>query len=372
MRDHKKILYFITKGNWGGAQKYVFELATNCKAYNLDAHVAIGSEGDILERKLREANIPVLKLTHLSNSLNPIKLFLSILENISVIQKIKPDVVHTNSSFAGIAIGTACFILRQKCIFTGHGWAFNENRNRVSKGIIKLAYSFVILFHNKTICVSKKVLSQVPKLFGIWDLKHKCSVVYNGINTDDVIYKSFDEVRTLNNDVLNIVTIAELHQSKNYPLVLEALEKLPENIKWNYHMIGGGEERENLEKIISIHKYKDRIYMHGNLPGASQYLKNFDLFVLGSRTEAFCFVLLEAGLAHLASIATNVGGIPEIIDNEKNGLLVETNDSKGFSKALEKLLTDESLRKELGEKLYEKVSTNFSKTKMLESTFNLY
>ena len=105
---------------------------------------------------------------------------------------------------------------------------------------------------------------------------------------------------------------------------------------------------------------------------AKRYLFDFDLFVLGSITEALCFVLLEAGAAKLPCIATSVGGIPEIIGDGENGILVESNNVHQMSTALEKLIKDKDLRKELGENLFKKVLNTFSKEKMIVDTIAQY
>lgn len=367
----RKILFFITKSNWGGAQKYVYDIATDQNLKDkYTPIVALGGAG-VLSEELDKSHVEVIKTRFLRNSLNPVLLLLSIIENILIIRRVRPDIVHTNSSFAGLAIGCACFLTRQKSIFTVHGWPQNESRNPLVKMILGQAMAFVILFHSKSLCVSKKVLSQTPKLFGVICLKSKCTVIYNGIKVSFDFY-SFNEIKKLDHDVVNIVTIAELNDNKNYPLILKALEKLPEDLKWNYHMLGDGANREDLHRQIIAHKYTDRIFSYGFVKDAKRYLFDFDLFVLGSITEALCFVLLEAGAAKLPCIATSVGGIPEIIGDGENGILVESNNVHQMSTALEKLIKDKDLRKELGENLFKKVLNTFSKEKMIVDTIAQY
>lgn len=371
-----KILFFITKSAWGGAQKYVFDLATNSTLQEKYLPiVALGGTGTLTD-ELKKNNVEIIRSRYLKNSLNPITLIFSIIENIQIIRTVKPEIVHTNSSFAGLSIGVACFILRQKNIFTVHGWPQNENRNFFVKVILGQAMAFVLLLHDKYICVSKKVFMQSPNFLGVFGLKNKGSVIYNGIKVA-FDFKNFNEVKILDKQVVNIVTIAELHSNKNYPLVLSALEKLPQDLKWNYHIIGDSNnsdnsEKQKLHKQIIAHKYSDIIFMHGHLKDASKYLLDFDIFVIGSITEALCFVLLEAGSAKLPCIATRVGGIPEIIDDKENGILVESNNSHQMAQALEKLIRDKDLRKEYGEKLFTTVLNKFGKIEMVEKTIAQY
>ena len=91
-----------------------------------------------------------------------------------------------------------------------------------------------------------------------------------------------------------------------------------------------------------------------------------------SRSEAMPYALLEAGLAGLSVIATRVGGIPEIIENGKNGLLIEKENSEQITGALNKLFDDKTLRETLGKNLKQTIITKFSMQQMLQNTFNLY
>ncbi len=362
-----KILFFITKSNWGGAQKYVFDLATDKLVLeNFLAKVVLGGNGELAD-KLKIQNIEVLFSKHLTNSLNPIKLIFSIFENIKIILNEKPDIVHTNSSFAGIAIGTACFILRQKSIFTVHGWPQNEDRNVLVKTILKITMWFVVFFHTKTIAVSKKNQEQTPSFL---NLKNKVVVIYNGIGEID--FQNFNQIKILNKNVVNLVTIAEINKNKNYQFILEALSLLPENLNWNYYIIGSGSDEKQLSEKIIKHKFKEKIIFVGFVKDAKKYLTSFDIFLLGSLTESFAYVLLEAGLSKLPVICTNVGGLPEIVEDNKTGFLVNLKDVSTFSEKIKLLIENIDLRKKFGESLHEKVSTNFASEKMIEETLGLY
>lgn len=101
IENKKKLFIIITKSNWGGAQKYVYYVAEylqNNKNYEI--FVLSGGDGELLER-LKDIGIKnVIKLKHMSNSLNPIKLLLSTFELAKIILRERPDIIHINSSFA--------------------------------------------------------------------------------------------------------------------------------------------------------------------------------------------------------------------------------------------------------------------------------
>ena len=98
----------------------------------------------------------------------------------------------------------------------------------------------------------------------------------------------------------------------------------------------------------------------------------FDIFSLTSRTEAFPYAPLEAGMARLPVIASWAGGIPEMISNTENGLLVRVGETSELSLSLSRLILDNKLRENLGENLSQTVRKMFSFTKMIENTKVLY
>ena len=123
-----KILYGITKSNFGGAQRYVFDMATEAKSAGHDVAVICGGEGTLV-KKLRAAHIRVITLPHLKRDISLVDEFRSFHFIFRTLVKENPDVFHTNSSKMG-GLGNLAARLAgiRKIIFTGHGWAFNEPR----------------------------------------------------------------------------------------------------------------------------------------------------------------------------------------------------------------------------------------------------
>ena len=108
-------------------------------------------------------------------------------------------------------------------------------------------------------------------------------------------------------------------------------------------VIGEGHEREKLENLIKNLGLENNMFLIGSIPDAYQYLKAFDLFVLPSIKEGQPWTILEAMAAETPIVATNIAGIPETIENEKSGLLVEPADPEALANAIEKMLTHPSL-----------------------------
>ncbi|MBI2086856.1 MAG: glycosyltransferase [Candidatus Zambryskibacteria bacterium] len=173
-----KIIYGITKSNFGGAQRYVFDLAKNAWAAGHEVAVMCG-EGGILVEKLNKENIRVIEIRGMKRDISLVEELRSLHFIFRTLYEEKPDVFHTNSSKMG-GIGNLAARLAgvKKVIFTTHGWAFNEPRPFWQKIPIKILTWLTILFSHKTICVSEKTKRDVS---GWPFVKNKLIVIYNGI-----------------------------------------------------------------------------------------------------------------------------------------------------------------------------------------------
>ena len=127
-------------------------------------------------------------------------------------------------------------------------------------------------------------------------------------------------------------------------------------------LVGDGPLRPMLEALARAHGLSGRIEFLGALsrPEIVRLMKETDLFVLPSRSEPFGLALLEAAVCRRAIVATDVGGIPEIIRHEVSGLLVPPDNVEALSASLLRLLDHPSLRRALGESAYQTVSSRFS------------
>lgn len=372
-----KILFVITKSNFGGAQKYVYDLAAGLPKGEFEVAVALGGSG-ILIKKLHEQKIRVIPIFSLARDVNPWSDLSAFFELWSIFRKEKPNVVHLNSAKAG-GIGALSARLAgvQKIVFTAHGWAFNEERPIWQKFTVKFFSWITIMLAHETIAVSEAVKNNTNG----WPMvSRKISVIKNGINEPE--FSTREEARMLIFAKANIHvpenafvvgTIAELHKNKGLSYAIEAFAKLiPENPNLYYFVLGDGEEKELLEALVGQRGLQGRVFLLGFVDDAPRFLKAFDLFLLPSITEGLALVLLEAGLAKLPVVASSVGGIPEVIEDNKTGLLVTPRDPDAITSAIKKLFVSPELRKNLGVALNDKVTSDFSLTRVLSETIFLY
>jgi glycosyltransferase involved in cell wall biosynthesis len=369
----KRILYVITKANWGGAQHYVFDMALGAKECGHDVLVVSGAHGE-LTRRLTGEGIASHTIEAMERDVRFAAEWKSFVALLHIIDEFKPDVLHCNSSKAG-AFATLAGRIQgvPMIVFTAHAWAFNEHRPLWQRIVIGIIHYLTVLLSHRTICVSDAIYAYASRMPFV---QNRLYVVANGIEPGTLITRG--EARTYlapqfvhtYPDTLWVGTVAELHPTKGLDILIEAFRRLSPSAV--LVIIGEGHDRHALEARIEASGVADRIMLVGFVKDAAQYLSALDIFVLPSRSEAFGYSLLEAGLASLPCAASNVGGIPEIIKDKESGILVPPNDSSALADALHLLLTNEPLRQTLGNALYERVTRVFSKEKMLRETLALY
>ncbi len=303
----RKIIYLITKANWGGAQRYVYDLATNLPKSEYAVSVAYGTEG-LLAKKLQEAGVTAFPLASLQRDVSIGADLKSFLELLTLFRKEKPDIVHLNSSKAGGVGALAARIANvPKIIFTAHGWPFWENRNALSRAVIYFFSWITALLSHKVIVVSDYDLKVAKEMLFVG---HKVVRIYNGIDFNfqlgpaDVVRHSFPKGTKITG------TIGELNKNKNQIALIEQAKNDP---TMYVAIIGDGELRPWLKSKIEEYDLTARVKLFGFME-ARGVLKGFDTFALPSLKEGLPYVLLEARTAGLPIVANRVGGVGEILD----------------------------------------------------------
>jgi len=378
-----KILYVITKSNFGGAQRYVYDLASAMKKRGHEVTVVLGGAG-LLKIKLEGAEIRTHAIASLKRDISVTDDAVSFKTIYSIIKTERPDVIHLNSPKAGGLGAFACRFLNAsrftlhatRIIYTVHGWAFNEDRLFYERATIRLFSWLTMLLCHKTILLSQREYTQA---LGFPFVKNKLALVPLGIKPP--VYFSREKARELLNitqpfDISKgcvIGTVAELHPNKGLTFLIDAMavvvKKHPNTV---CVIIGGGQDRKALESLIREKQLERTVFLTGYIDEASKYLKAFDIFVLPSLKEGLPYAILEAGLASLPVIATSVGGIPEIIENRKSGLLIAPKSSSELAHTISFMIEHPKEREQYGLALRQSTTQKFSFDKMLATTKNLY
>ena len=406
----KKILYIITKSNWGGAQKYVHDLATSNLSDLFDVHVLAGGDGELIKKLSDFKNIKITQSDTIQNTLNPVKFIKIFLYIIKIIKEEDPDIIHINSSLIGVAGSLAGKLLKKKIIFTAHGWPFNENRYTLTKLVFRFLMLITVQLSHKVIAVSENIKNTAPRIAKINYLKYiknktnsldlkdtkdikninikikKIQVIYPGIEKFE--NKNLRKLSSLDNNI-HIVSVGEINKNKNHISFIKEIlniERALDQVKIHYHIIGQDSgEKEEVARYANSKNIK--IIFHGHVPSAHETLSQYDIFILPSYTEALGYVVLEALQNNIPVVARAVGGVPEIIKDLSDSYLY-THDSELKNiilniinkKNIQAEYSNINLAKDSSENNIEKEIANtknfiedkFSKEKMINETLEIY
>jgi glycosyltransferase involved in cell wall biosynthesis len=374
-----KILYVITKSNWGGAQRHVFDLSTSMKAKGHEVWVALGGEG-LLKTKLEQAGIYTFSIAQMGRDVDLGKDAGSFKEIYNVIKNKRPDIIHLHSPKAtGLGSLAGRLLRTKKIITTVHGWTFNESRPFHEKISIGFFSWLTMLFSHLTIVLSDKEFKQALLFPGV---KNKIRLVPLGIKP--ITFVSVDGAKqalakAIGMDFVDfykkniVATIAELHPNKGLPYLIEAMKTVvTQQTNTICLIIGDGQDKDSLTELIKSNNLSDKVFLTGRVDNASDYLKAITVFVLPSLKEGLPYTILESGMASLATVATTVGGIPEIVEDMKSGILIQPRNSKELAHAISFMIEHPEERKRYGNALKERVNEKYSFGRMIDENEGLY
>lgn len=245
-----------------------------------------------------------------------------------ILKVLKPDVVYLHSSKAG-AVGRITLLLNSKIkiIYNAHGWYFNAKMGNLKRKIFTLIEKILAIKTDVIVNISKNEYDSAIK-YKIAS-KEKMCIIENGIDFEK--YNNLDECRSIkrksygisdNNIIIGIV--GRLSEQKDPMTSIKAFRKIKEEIPNAKMMfVGSGElEREILEYSKNNNIEKD-IIITGWVSDVEKYIPVFDIAILPSKWEGFGLAIVEYMICGKPIVASNVGGISNIIENGKNGFLVE-------------------------------------------------
>lgn len=168
-----------------------------------------------------------------------------------------------------------------------------------------------------------------------------------------------------------LVHVSNLRPIKRFDLLLAALARLPAQRRFRLAVIAGGDFAP-FEAEVARLGLADRVVVRTQVAEVEDYLAAADLNLISSEYESFCLSVLEAMAFAVPSVATTVGGIPEVIESGVQGLLVPFGDVDALSRAIESLLADTAWRQRMGRAAQERARTHFSPEVVVPRYLDLY
>jgi len=340
-----RLLLVITLAETGGAQSYVASLLP---ALTPEFDVAVAAHGDgFLRDAARAAGVRYVALEHVRRPLDPRRDLLGTLELIRLFRRARPDIVHVNSSKAGVLGRVAAAATRVPVrIFTVHGWAFKAHAGAAATAY-RWADRLMRPLTTTTICVAES--ERAAGLAARTCSASRTVVIPNGVSLDRPRRRHADARAPV-----ELLAVGRLQEPKDFVTLVRAARRLS---GVRVRIAGDGPDRPALEAELA--RLGAAVELLGERDDVPALLARSDVFVLPSRSEGMPMSVLEAMAAELPVVASAVGGVPELVSDGETGALVPPGDPEALAAALAPLVADAGMRARLGRAGRERVQREF-------------
>jgi glycosyltransferase involved in cell wall biosynthesis len=366
-----RVLWIIDGLGRGGAENMMPPLLKQLNERGIESRVCVlqvkkdSSITNEIERL--GIQVDVVNVTRLRNPTNLVTI-------LRYVRQYRPDIIHTQLEESDIFGTIAAKIMNIPSITTLHTLEVVPKTDRSYwRNLIR--WNLLGLFCSQIIAVSE-ITRQHYISMGI--KRNKIITLYNGVDLNR--FMGFREnppqkksIFGLPNDSIVLSTVAVLREAKGLQFMLEAIPEILNKIPDLYYVIAGdGEYREALQQKLKYLRLDDRVKFLGYRSDIPQILAASDLFVFPSLIDALPTVLLEAMAVGKPIVSSNVGGIPEILENGVNGLLVPPASSTYLVGACIQVLTDSGFASRLAANAIQVVQQRFDIRKQAGSLVDLY
>jgi L-malate glycosyltransferase len=349
----KKILFLLNYVGKGGTEKYVLDLIQ-----------AVGPENSVFIYSEEGPGLEDFKRTTVTTYQVKMKgpfEFSAAKEIKRIALKEQVDVIHAQFlrenylSILAKLMGAHCKVI----------WSYHVD---VPMGkAIRTLNKFMTSFNHKVITVSQFMFRQLQQK-GVSG--NKLKLIYNGVTgpVDRVPLTSLSAVPVIS-------VVGRLREEKGQAFLiksLSALRKQNPETKWECHIYGDGPQQEELFDLVQQLNLENFVHFKGFSSDKDKLYLSSDIIVIPSSNEALSYVAMEALSYNRIVVATNVGGLPEIIKHGETGLLVKYGDTEELAHTLLRLFTDQPLVQKLSIQGREYFDQNFTLEKMVKETTALY
>jgi glycosyltransferase involved in cell wall biosynthesis len=363
-----RVLECIRQGQIGGGESHLLSLVENLDRTRFEPVVLSFTDGPMIDR-LQQMGVT----THVIYTTKPF----NVLKWSTVkrfIEKENIQLIHAHGTRAFSNVVWAARTLKLPVVYTIHGWSFHDDQKWWIKQLRVAGESYLVNRSDINISVSKSNQLTGKKMIPSFD----SIVINNGINLKKFnasgSYPDIREELNIPKDAIVLIFIARFTRQKQPLALIEAFKKaLASNDKLHLLMVGDGEDKPEAIQLVKKLKLEDKTTMLAARSDVPALLAASDIFVLPSLWEGLPIGLLEAMSMGKAIIASNADGTIEIIEEGKNGLLVQINDLIATTAAaITSLSNDGLLRKKLGEEAKTTITQRFNAGVMTDRIEELY
>ncbi len=377
-----RICHIITRMIIGGAQENT--LLSCVGLHELGHEVTLvtgpetGPEGNLLERAGTHG-FAVEIVPHLRRAVNPLGDWKALRELTRLLVALKPDVVHTHSSKAGILGRVAARRAGvPHIVHTVHGMSFNRTQPVWNRALYRGLERYCARFTDRLVCVADAMARQTVDA-GIASAD-KCTTVYSGIQTDWFAPGRWERSELLgewhfDDDAIVVGTVARLFTNKGYeqliPAIARAVGKQP---RLRFVWVGDGRCRPDYERQLRELGLGDHVHMTGLVAPdeVARLVAGMDFVVHASQWEGLPRIAAQALLMERPVISFAIDGAPEVVIPDETGLLVELNDIAGLADAIVALADNPQRRAAMGRAGRQRCLRQFDYRVMVDALERLY
>lgn len=370
-----KIIQIVTRSDTiGGASAHVRDISNQLIKSGHDVEIFIGGEGPII-KVLEQEGILVRPIKNLVRHISVTRDFAAYCEIKAELKKSIPDIVACHSTKAGLLGRLACASLKIPCVFTAHGWSFNDEVGEIKASIFAFierylaklsAHVIVVSEYDKQIAIDRKVVR-----------KDRMTRIWNGIPQYGQNKLASQKIE--NNHVsspirakIELIMVARFDSPKDHKALIKAISLIKSEKAFMVSLVGDGPLLDECKHYVSVLRLDTKVHFLGLRYDINTLLEKSDIFLLVSQSEGLPLSILEAMRARLPIIASAVGGIPEIVENNYNGFLHQKGNIEQLSSLITRLIENPSLRRQLGQRSRKKYLREFTVEKMTKQTLSIY
>jgi len=358
-----KILFITSSSINGGAQKHIKEMFL-CLTRMGHAVKLVAPQG-WLTNELKEFPENVIVMDSSWRNIQKLS---------SVIEAFQPDITNT-FILSGGCFGVAAWKKKKygKIFVTVNNPVIYDGISRINRIIYPLLYKWMTKYVSAFLVKSDKVRDEVKTV-----IRNRCEVVSikNGIDfkcfNKDGEYSDLRETLGFSKEDIILSNVAALEERKGQKYLLNAVAKLKEKYPIRTLIVGEGSIRGELEKQIEEQDLRNNVFLLGARKDINNILYNSDIFVLPSLHEGLPNALMEAMAMGKPCIAADVGGVRQLITNEREGIVVDSKDSEGIRKAVEKIINNAEYAEEIKHNAYQKMKNEFDQSAVTQELLNIY
>jgi glycosyltransferase involved in cell wall biosynthesis len=362
-----RVLHVTFNMGFGGTEQVIRQLVTNLDRQRFQCEIAcIDGEVGAIGKAMESDN----GITIHSRKRGPGLDWKTILWLRRLIKSGRFDFVHCHQYSPYTYGWFAHWGTGAKVVFTEHG-RFHPDQHRKKARLIN---PVIALTSHRLVAISAATREALIEYE--YMPASKIKVIYNGITPLTVEEYRKQELLTelgIKPGEVVIGTVARLDSVKNQPMMLQTTRALiDQGYKVRLLLVGDGPKRKNLEAITQQLNLNNAVIFTGFQSKPADYLSLMDIFLLPSFTEGTSMTLLEAMSLGIPTVATRVGGTPEIVEDKETGFLIESDNQEAFTRAIKNLLDQPAERIKMGNAAKVRFGQKFSVEQMVDQYQRYY